>query len=96
MINSTSMKNDSMHDSLKHVPTVKCQAHLDCVQRKIIMIAYNKKSNNIADIMTKQLKSAGHPSQYTQQTTLGDSRRYSLLYSQPCENIEQDPHLSLN
>jgi len=45
--------NDFTHETVKHV-TVKVRFLQECVQRKIIMIAYIKTIKNIADIMTKQ------------------------------------------
>ncbi len=48
--------NGFTHETVKHV-TVKVRFLQQCVQRKIIMIAYIKTIKNIADIMTK--RSAG-------------------------------------
>jgi hypothetical protein len=45
--------NDFTHETVKHV-TVKVRFLQECVQRKIILLAYIKTSKNIADIMTKQ------------------------------------------
>ena len=45
--------NDFTHETVKHV-AVKLRFLQECVQRKIILIAYIKTSKNIADIMTKQ------------------------------------------
>ena len=45
--------NDFTHETVKHV-TVKVRFLQECVERKIIMLAYIKTNKNIADIMTKQ------------------------------------------
>ncbi len=45
--------NDFTHETVKHV-TVKLRFLQECVQRKIILLAYIKTSKNIADMMTKQ------------------------------------------
>ena len=48
--NTTSTRDVNDHE---HV-TVKVRFLQECVQRKIILLAYIKTSKNIADIMTKQ------------------------------------------
>ena len=55
---AVAMGNDLTHETVKRV-TVKVRFIHEYVQRKIILIAFIKTSQNIADIMTKQLESAG-------------------------------------
>jgi hypothetical protein len=45
--------NDFTHETVKHV-TAKVRFLQECVQRKIILLAYVKTCKNISDIMTKQ------------------------------------------
>ena len=45
--------NDFTHETVKHV-TVKVRFLQECVQRRIILLAYVRTNQNISDIMTKQ------------------------------------------